>query len=81
MLDWWSHMEARLYLRVTLCTYFLEPIVETFLKHVDLIFSLPLKRDSKKLAKQQQIQRRTKGFTEICCFMGLLGQAKLCLRR
>ena len=72
-------MEARLYLRVTLCTYFLEPIVETFLN--DLIFSLPLKRDSKKLAKQQQIQRRTKGFTEICCFMGLLGQAKLCLRR
>lgn len=74
-------MEAPLYPRVTVQTCFLEPIVETFLMHVDLICSLPLKQDSKKLAKQQQIQRRTKGFTEIYCFMGLLGQAKLCLQR
>lgn len=76
-----SHVEAPLYPRVTVSTYFFDPIVETFFMHVDLICSLPLKQDSKKLAKQQQIQRRTKGFTEIYCFMGLLGRAKLCLQR
>ena len=43
--------------------------------------SLLSKHGSKKWAKQQRIQRRTRDSTEICCFMGHQAQEKPCLQK